>query len=73
MLEISELLFYVFMYSMMLFRACAEEALLMLQGTQLGGQNIRLSWGRSPTNKQVKCYLPPSMLVSFGFGESYRF
>ncbi|OVA06612.1 RNA recognition motif domain [Macleaya cordata] len=33
-------------------RACAEEALLMLQGTQLGGQNIRLSWGRSPSNKQ---------------------
>ncbi|KAF8410719.1 hypothetical protein HHK36_003256 [Tetracentron sinense] len=33
-------------------RACAEEALLMLNGTQLGGQNIRLSWGRSPSNKQ---------------------
>lgn len=34
-------------------RACAEEALLMLNGTQLGGQAIRLSWGRSPSNKQV--------------------
>ncbi|XP_068638750.1 polyadenylate-binding protein RBP45-like [Aristolochia californica] len=33
-------------------RANAEEALLMLNGTQLGGQNIRLSWGRSPSNKQ---------------------
>lgn len=33
-------------------RACAEEALLMLNGSQLGGQNIRLSWGRSPANKQ---------------------
>eukprot|EP00262_Sarcandra_glabra_P022163 TRINITY_DN96_c0_g3_i1.p1 TRINITY_DN96_c0_g3~~TRINITY_DN96_c0_g3_i1.p1 ORF type:complete len:478 (-),score=115.22 TRINITY_DN96_c0_g3_i1:274-1521(-) len=33
-------------------RACAEEALLMLNGTPLGGQNIRLSWGRSPSNKQ---------------------
>ncbi|KAJ8622009.1 hypothetical protein MRB53_030538 [Persea americana] len=33
-------------------RACAEEALLMLNGTQLGGQAIRLSWGRSPSNKQ---------------------
>ncbi|KAF6168053.1 hypothetical protein GIB67_011438 [Kingdonia uniflora] len=33
-------------------RACAEEALLMLQGTLLGGQSIRLSWGRSPSNKQ---------------------
>lgn len=35
-------------------RACAEEALLMLQGTQLGGQKIRLSWGRSPANKQTQ-------------------
>ncbi|KAK1260282.1 Polyadenylate-binding protein RBP45 [Acorus gramineus] len=33
-------------------RANAEEALLMLNGTPLGGQNIRLSWGRSPSNKQ---------------------
>ncbi|KAG9454061.1 hypothetical protein H6P81_006965 [Aristolochia fimbriata] len=33
-------------------RANAEEALLMLNGTLLGGQNIRLSWGRSPSNKQ---------------------
>ncbi|XAR67456.1 hypothetical protein NMG60_11002226 [Bertholletia excelsa] len=33
-------------------RACAEQALSMLNGTQLGGQNIRLSWGRSPANKQ---------------------
>ncbi|XP_059437838.1 polyadenylate-binding protein RBP45-like [Corylus avellana] len=34
-------------------RSCAEEALRMLNGTQLGGQNIRLSWGRSPSNKQA--------------------
>lgn len=34
-------------------RSCAEEALRMLNGTPLGGQNIRLSWGRSPSNKQV--------------------
>ncbi|KAJ3693613.1 hypothetical protein LUZ60_009093 [Juncus effusus] len=33
-------------------KACAEEALLMLQGTTIGGQSVRLSWGRSPTNKQ---------------------
>ncbi|KAJ0966155.1 hypothetical protein J5N97_027293 [Dioscorea zingiberensis] len=32
-------------------RASAEEALKLLHGTLLGGQNIRLSWGRSP-NKQ---------------------
>lgn len=35
-------------------RSCAEEALRVLNGTQLGGQNIRLSWGRSPSNKQVQ-------------------
>lgn len=30
----------------------------MLNGIQLGGQSIRLSWGRSPTNKQVEhCYV----------------
>ncbi|XP_071689702.1 polyadenylate-binding protein RBP45-like [Rutidosis leptorrhynchoides] len=33
-------------------RSCAEEALRMLQGTTLGGQTVRLSWGRSPSNKQ---------------------
>ncbi|KAF5727964.1 hypothetical protein HS088_TW21G00104 [Tripterygium wilfordii] len=33
-------------------RACAEQALSMLNGVTLGGQNIRLSWGRSPLNKQ---------------------
>ncbi|GMY31285.1 polyadenylate-binding protein RBP45C-like [Fagus crenata] len=33
-------------------RACAEQALSLMNGTQLGGQNIRLSWGRSPSNKQ---------------------
>ncbi|XP_051129090.1 polyadenylate-binding protein RBP45-like [Andrographis paniculata] len=34
-------------------RTCAEEALRLLNGTMLGGQSIRLSWGRSPSNKQV--------------------
>ena len=34
-------------------RACAEQALAGLNGTQLGAQSIRLSWGRSPSNKQV--------------------
>ncbi|KAH9803616.1 polyadenylate-binding protein RBP45C [Citrus sinensis] len=33
-------------------RTCAEQALSVLNGTQLGGQSIRLSWGRSPSNKQ---------------------
>ncbi|XP_047940740.1 polyadenylate-binding protein RBP45-like isoform X2 [Salvia hispanica] len=34
-------------------RSCAEDALRILNGTPLGGQSIRLSWGRSPSNKQV--------------------
>ncbi|XLS48479.1 hypothetical protein HN51_022837, partial [Arachis hypogaea] len=29
----------------------AEEALRVLNGTLLGGQNVKLSWGRSPSNK----------------------
>ncbi|RVW99538.1 Polyadenylate-binding protein RBP45 [Vitis vinifera] len=35
-------------------RACAEQALAGLNGTQLGAQSIRLSWGRSPSNKQAQ-------------------
>ncbi|KAK4284396.1 hypothetical protein QN277_001236 [Acacia crassicarpa] len=35
-------------------RSCAEEALRILNGTQLGGQSVRLSWGRSPSNKQIQ-------------------
>ncbi|XP_041990689.1 polyadenylate-binding protein RBP45-like isoform X2 [Salvia splendens] len=34
-------------------RSCAEDALRILNGTPLGGQSIRLSWGHSPSNKQV--------------------
>ncbi|KAK1440057.1 hypothetical protein QVD17_05882 [Tagetes erecta] len=33
-------------------RQCAEQALSHLNGTELGGQNVRLSWGRSPSSKQ---------------------
>ncbi|VFQ81708.1 unnamed protein product [Cuscuta campestris] len=33
-------------------RNSAEEALQNLNGTQLGGQSIRLSWGRSPSSRQ---------------------
>ncbi|KQJ84715.1 hypothetical protein BRADI_5g22410v3 [Brachypodium distachyon] len=35
-------------------RPSAEQALQMLQGTPIGGQNVRLSWGRSPSNKQAQ-------------------
>ncbi|KAK3125156.1 hypothetical protein QOZ80_7BG0601040 [Eleusine coracana subsp. coracana] len=34
-------------------RSSAEEAIRVLNGTQIGGQNVRLSWGRSPQNKQA--------------------
>ena len=46
------LIFFLF-YLRLYFRACAEQALALMNGTQLGGQSIRLSWGRSPSNKQV--------------------
>jgi hypothetical protein len=35
-----------------IFRPSAEQALAVLQGTLIGGQNVRLSWGRSLSNKQ---------------------
>ncbi|KAH8932434.1 hypothetical protein BDL97_19G071000 [Sphagnum fallax] len=34
-------------------RASAEEALQRVHGTVIGSQAVRLSWGRSPTNKQT--------------------
>ncbi|PRQ28482.1 putative nucleotide-binding alpha-beta plait domain-containing protein [Rosa chinensis] len=38
-------------------RSRAEEALQGLNNSQIGGQNIRLSWGHSPSNKQqVLCF-----------------
>lgn len=43
-------MFYCVYYN----RSCAEEAIRTLNGTPLGGQSIRLSWGRSPSNKQVE-------------------
>ncbi|KAM0843403.1 hypothetical protein ACQ4PT_057728 [Festuca glaucescens] len=35
-------------------RASAEEAVQRLHGTLIGQQVVRLSWGRSPANKQVE-------------------
>ncbi|KAI3849531.1 hypothetical protein MKW92_039350 [Papaver armeniacum] len=32
--------------------ACAEEAMMKLNGTQLGGSKIRLAWAPSPSNEQ---------------------
>lgn len=36
-------------------RKNAEEALEALNGTVIGKQTVRLSWGRSPGNKHVRC------------------
>ncbi|OMO99585.1 hypothetical protein COLO4_13208 [Corchorus olitorius] len=33
-------------------RTSAEQALSVLNGNILGGRNVRLSWGRSPSSKQ---------------------
>ncbi|CAI0407175.1 unnamed protein product [Linum tenue] len=35
-------------------RSCAEEALNRLNGAELSGQSIRLSWGRNSSNKQLQ-------------------
>ena len=35
-------------------RACAEQVSAWLNGTQLGAPSIRLSWGRSLSNKQAQ-------------------
>ncbi|KAJ9153770.1 hypothetical protein P3X46_027177 [Hevea brasiliensis] len=54
-------------------RACAEQALLMLNGTQLAGQSIRLSWGRSPSNKQVQAQPEQSQWNGgyYGYAQGY--
>jgi len=34
-------------------RSCAKEAIQMLNGSQIGGQKARLSWGHSTQNRQA--------------------
>ena len=45
---------FVLVTMTMHFRPSAEQALLMLQGALIGAQNVRLSWGRSLSNKQAQ-------------------
>ncbi|KAE8728683.1 Polyadenylate-binding protein RBP45A [Hibiscus syriacus] len=49
------------------------EALRILNGTQLGGQSIRLSWGRSTSNKQAQP--DPNQWNSgyYGYGQGYGY
>lgn len=52
-------------------RTCAEQALSMLNNTQLGGQSIRLSWGRNPSSKQAQ---PEQSQYGayYGYGQGYE-
>ncbi|KAI4342919.1 hypothetical protein MLD38_027482 [Melastoma candidum] len=52
-------------------RTCAEEAIRMLNGTQLGGQSIRLSWGRSPSNKLSQADPNPWNGGFYGYPSGY--
>ncbi|XP_022716093.1 polyadenylate-binding protein RBP45-like [Durio zibethinus] len=54
-------------------RSCAEEALRMLNGTQLGGQSIRLSWGRSTSNKQAQADPNQWNGGYYGYGQGYDY
>ncbi|XP_071720795.1 polyadenylate-binding protein RBP45-like [Rutidosis leptorrhynchoides] len=54
-------------------RSCAEEALRMLQGTVIGGQTVRLSWGRSPSNKQPQVDQSQYNGAGYyGYGQGYE-
>ncbi|KAJ4766855.1 Polyadenylate-binding protein RBP47B [Rhynchospora pubera] len=56
-------------------RASAEEAVQRLHGTVIGQQVVRLSWGRSPTNKQdpsaAWAQLDPNQWASAYYGYGY--
>ncbi|XP_030944667.1 polyadenylate-binding protein RBP47C-like [Quercus lobata] len=48
------LAFYSMILLISLYRNNAEEALQKLNGTVIGKQTVRLSWGRNPANKQFR-------------------
>ncbi|EHA8588760.1 polyadenylate-binding protein RBP47B' [Cocos nucifera] len=55
-------------------RASAEEAIQRLQGTMIGQQIVKLSWGRSPANKQdpsVAWQADPSQWAGAYYGYGY--
>jgi hypothetical protein len=59
------------------FRASADEALVLLQGTLIGGQNVRLSWGRSPSNRQAQPQQDSNQWGGanagyYGYGQGYE-
>ena len=52
---------------LLLSRNNAEEALQKLNGTVIGKQTVRLSWGRNPANKQVVLLLVPKRKVPYSY------
>lgn len=52
-------------------RAAAEQALAALNGAQIGSQNVRLSWGRSPSAKQVQPGQAPWNGAYYGYPQGY--
>ncbi|PPD75552.1 hypothetical protein GOBAR_DD27531 [Gossypium barbadense] len=53
-------------------RASAEQALSVLNGTVLGGRNVRLSWGRSPSSKQVQPDQAQWNTGYYGYAQGYE-
>ncbi|KAM0032748.1 putative RNA recognition motif domain, nucleotide-binding alpha-beta plait domain superfamily [Helianthus debilis subsp. tardiflorus] len=54
-------------------RANAEEALQKLNGTTIGKQTVRLSWGRNPANKQMRHDFGNQWLAAYyGGGQIYN-
>ncbi|KAG8502749.1 hypothetical protein CXB51_000638 [Gossypium anomalum] len=53
-------------------RASAEHSLSVLNGTVLGGRNVRLSWGRSPSSKQVQPDQAQWNTGYYGYAQGYE-
>ncbi|KAK8507341.1 hypothetical protein V6N12_072608 [Hibiscus sabdariffa] len=53
-------------------RSSAEQALSVLNGTILGGRNVRLSWGRSPSSKQAQPDQAQWNGGYYGYGQGYE-
>ncbi|KAH9622805.1 hypothetical protein KSS87_022385 [Heliosperma pusillum] len=52
-------------------RASAEQALAALNGAQIGSQNVRLSWGRTPSAKQTQSGQAQYGGAYYGYGQGY--
>ncbi|KAG8080361.1 hypothetical protein GUJ93_ZPchr0007g3385 [Zizania palustris] len=52
-------------------RSSAEEAIRVLNGSQIGGQQVRLSWGRTPQNKQAPHQDASQWNGNYGYQQGY--